>query len=138
LQNEEAETVKAFLERWLKPTSDAPSQMDEIQEVDAADSLSTDVSVADYSEEIQLPEMTDDETAWRVEVFLTQIPDTRPVPFLVAGEAINPGPGACHSCGELLMTERGYRCGPCSRAVNLALESALARKPEPGEGESIE
>jgi hypothetical protein len=70
------------------------------------------------------------EVAWRVQAMLPQIPDSGPVPFLIARKEVNCGPGKCPCCGDDLDTGGGFRCGLCSRAVNLALEIALARKPD--------
>jgi hypothetical protein len=78
------------------------------------------------------------EVAWRVQAMLPQIPASGPVPFLIARKEVVNDPGKCPCCGDDLGTASGFRCGLCSRAVNLALEIALARKPGPGESESIE
>lgn len=76
-------------------------------------------------EVLALTTIAEDEIAWRVAAMLPQIPNSGPVPFLIARQVANAEPGGCHSCGEPLMTDNSYRCGPCSRAVNLALERAL-------------
>ncbi len=70
----------------------------------------------------------DDEVAWRARVMLRQIPDRGPIPFLTARAAIDYGSGRCSSCGDPLSGNDGFCCGPCSRAVNLALELVMARQ----------
>jgi hypothetical protein len=78
------------------------------------------------SELIVILRMKDAEVACRVQAMLAQIPDNGPIPFLVAREAVEPQAGCCLSCGESLGTGDRYRCTPCGRAANLALELAMS------------
>ena len=75
------------------------------------------------------------EINWRVEAILPQIPDTGPIPFLVARECVEPEAGCCQSCGESLREGDAFRCAACSRAVNLALEMVLEGRKQDAEKE---
>jgi hypothetical protein len=77
----------------------------------------------------------DEDVAWRVQAMLPQIPNNGSVPFLVAKEALKPGAGCCLSCGEALAADDRYRCTPCGRAANLALELAMSRSGSSGQTE---
>jgi hypothetical protein len=68
----------------------------------------------------------DSEVAWRVRVMLTQIPESGPIPFLVARQSTNKGLQDCLSCGESTDRNEGFICGYCSRAKNLALDLAMS------------
>src|ERR1051325_5948136 len=78
------------------------------------------------AEVIALLKTGDEEIAWRVAAMLGQIPDKGPIPFLVAREAVQPQAGCCLSCGEVLAADDRYRCTPCGRAANLALELVMS------------
>jgi hypothetical protein len=78
------------------------------------------------AELIVILKMRDAEVTWRVQAMLPQIPENGPVPFLIAREAVEPQAGCCLSCGELLAGDDRYRCTPCGRAANLALEVAMS------------
>jgi hypothetical protein len=67
-----------------------------------------------------------EDIAWRIKAMLPQIPDNGPVPFLVAKGAVEPKAGCCLSCGEVLAADDRYRCTPCGRAANLALELVMS------------
>jgi len=67
----------------------------------------------------------DEDVAWRVEAMLPQIPDSGPIPFLVARQTEERRSNCCHSCGDSIEGYSGYRCGPCSRATNQAIEIAM-------------
>jgi hypothetical protein len=75
----------------------------------------------------------DEDVAWRVEAMLPQIEVNRPIPFLVAREAVEPQAGCCLSCGEPLETDDRNRCTACNRAANLALELAMSNKGSDGQ-----
>ena len=77
-------------------------------------------------EVLALITVTEKEIAWRVAAMLPQIPDHGPIPFLVAREAVEPQAGCCLSCGEVLAADDRYRCTPCGRAANLALELVMS------------
>lgn len=70
--------------------------------------------------------INDPEISWRVEAMLSQIPNKGAIPFLVAREAVKPQAGCCLSCGEPVGTGNAYRCAPCGRAANLALEMSMS------------
>lgn len=67
----------------------------------------------------------DPEINWRIEAMIAQIPSTGPLPILVAREAVEQQEGCCLSCGDLLDQDDAYRCAPCSRAANLAIEMSM-------------
>lgn len=77
------------------------------------------------SEVLAILTLDDDEIAWRVKVMLRQIPDTGPIPFLVARETSERRSDCCHSCGDSLNGGSGYVCGLCSRAKAQAIEIAM-------------
>ena len=116
--------MKAFLERWLEPKTDAPDQVEEIKE-EVPESLSQEMAVVEDSE-AEAVQVVGDEIAWRVEVMRSQIPDKGPLPFLVARETVEPQAGCCLSCGDPLNQGDAYRCAACGRAANLALEMSLS------------
>lgn len=67
----------------------------------------------------------DAEIAWRTAAMLPQIPNTGPLPFLIACEAVEPQAGYCLSCGNLLNQGNANRCAACRRAANLAIEMSV-------------
>ena len=77
------------------------------------------------SEVLAILTLDDDEIAWRVKVMLPQIPDSGPIPFLVARQTEERRSNCCHSCGDSMEGYSGYLCGPCSRATNQAIEIAM-------------
>jgi hypothetical protein len=77
---------------------------------------------------IALLKSGDTEIAWRTAAMLPQIPEKGPLPFLLAREAVEPQAGCCLSCGDPLNQDDAYRCAPCSRAANLAIEMAVSLK----------
>lgn len=80
----------------------------------------------------------DPEINWRVEVMLEQIPNSGPLPFLIAREGVERQAGCCLSCGDLLNQGDAYRCGACSRAANLAIEMSLFSKSGTQHGERVD
>jgi hypothetical protein len=75
----------------------------------------------------------DEDVSWRVQAMLPQIEVNRPIPFLVAREAVEPQAGCCLSCGEPLESDDRNRCIACCRAANLALELAMSSKGSEGQ-----
>ena len=75
------------------------------------------------------------EINWRVEVMIPQIPDSGPIPFLVARECVEPEAGCCLSCGEPFGEGDAFRCAACARAVNLALEMVLEGRKQDAEAQ---
>lgn len=80
------------------------------------------------AEVLELLKAAEARIAWRVEAMLRQIPDSGPIPFLVARKDFKTGPNCCHSCGDSLNGGSGYLCGPCSRAKHRALEIAIRKR----------
>ena len=114
------------MERWREPTVIRLKSADEKSEEKPAGDLASEVSVADDSEaQTEIVPHYDDEIAWRVEVFRQQIPEHGPLPFLVAREAVEPQAGCCLSCSDPLSSGDAYRCAACSRAANVAVETAM-------------
>lgn len=77
-------------------------------------------------EVLALLKTEDNEIAWRVAAMTQQIPDKGAIPFLLARQGVESKAGCCLSCGELLKQGDAYRCAPCGRAANLALEISMA------------
>lgn len=71
----------------------------------------------------------DEDVAWRVEAMLPQIPDSGPIPFLVARQTEERRSDCCHSCGDSLGGGPGYVCGLCSTAKAQAIEIAMRNSP---------
>lgn len=65
------------------------------------------------------------EVGWRSAAMIPQIPETGPIPFLVARKSANPNIQGCQSCGEATGTIQDYVCGNCSRAKHLALDLVM-------------
>jgi hypothetical protein len=60
------------------------------------------------------------ELAWRIAAMRPPVPQSGPIPFLVAREAPLAA-GQCLSCGEPLAAGRTYRCALCVRAAQVVL-----------------
>jgi len=65
------------------------------------------------------------EVGWRAAAMLPQIPETGPIPFLIARKLTKSDSESCHSCGEAIGTNEGYVCGNCNRAKHLALDLVM-------------
>jgi hypothetical protein len=122
--------MKDYLSRYLtmrggNSTTDTKSdELTELTKPDLSEELEGSVSfVSDQPLEYR---GIDEDIEWRVEAMLPQIPGNGPVPFLVAREAVEPQAGCCLSCGEPLESDDRYRCTPCGRAANLALELSMS------------
>jgi hypothetical protein len=81
-------------------------------------------NISSYSNEAEIN--------WRVEVMIPQIPDSGPLPFLVARECVEPEAGCCLSCGEPFGEGDAFRCAACARAVNLALGMVFESRDQDG------
>lgn len=85
------------------------------------------VLAAHKTEVLALLKASDEEIAWRIKAMLPQIPDTGPIPLLIARAGIETRRGQCVSCGNLLQPSDGFVCTLCGRAKNLALEMAMSK-----------
>lgn len=88
------------------------------------------------SEVLAILALDDDEIAWRVKVMLSQIPDSGPIPFLVARQTDERRSDCCHSCGDSLNGNPGYVCGFCGRAKAEAIEIAMLTKANISEAQN--
>jgi hypothetical protein len=122
--------MKDYLSQYLSRrsgSSDKNTKGDELTELTKPDlSKELEGSVSFVSEQPLEYQGIDEDIEWRVQAMLPQIPDNGPLPFLIAREALEPQAGCCLSCGESLGLGDRYRCMPCGRATNLALERAMS------------
>jgi len=63
-----------------------------------------------------------DPIGWRAAVMSAQVPRTGAIPLLIARPAIRFQRGTCCSCGDPLIPDARYRCGPCVAAAAAVLE----------------
>ena len=82
---------------------------------------------AHKAEVLALLKVNDEEIAWRIKAMIPQIPDTGPIPLLIARAGIETTQGQCVSCGNWLQTGDGFICTLCGRAKSLALEIAISK-----------
>lgn len=122
--------MKDYLSQYLSRRSSSSAkntrgnELTELTKPDLSAELESSVSfVSDQPPEYQ---GIDEDVEWRVQAMLPQIPENGPVPFLIATEAVAPQAGCCLSCGEPLGADDRYRCTPCGRAANIALERAMS------------
>ena len=66
------------------------------------------------------------EIEWRARVMREQIPESGPIPLLVAREAVEPGLDDCLSCGETLGEGDDSLCVLCGHAKTLAIELSMS------------
>lgn len=122
--------MKDYLSQYLSmraSSSDKNTRGDELTELTKPDlSAELEGSVSFVSDQPLEYRGSDEDIEWRVQAMLPQVPDSGPVPFLIAREAVEPQAGCCLSCGEPLGLDDRYRCTPCGRAANLALELAMS------------
>jgi hypothetical protein len=122
--------MKDYLSQYLSRrsgSSDENTKGDELTELTKPDSSAElEGSVSFVSDQSLEYSGIDEDIEWRVQAMLPQIPDNGPVPFLIAREAVEPLAGCCLSCGEPLGSDDRYRCMPCGRAANIALERAMS------------
>jgi hypothetical protein len=65
-----------------------------------------------------------DPVGWRVAVMAAQVPQSGPLPLLLARPGIRFPLGTCYSCGGPLGPVGRYGCGPCIEAVVTVLGQA--------------
>jgi hypothetical protein len=134
--------MKDYLSKYLSMRADnltANTKDDDLTKLTKLDPvLDEDSSVSFVSDQPLEYSGIDDEVAWRVQAMLPQIEVNRPIPFLVAREAVEPQAGCCLSCGEPLESDDRNRCTLCCRAANLALELAMSSKGGDGQNEESE
>ena len=133
--------MKDYLSQYLKTRAGSSvsntkgNELTELTKLDLSEGLEGSVSfVSDQPLEYRV---IDEDVAWRVKAMLPQIPTSGAIPFLIARAQFDSGAGKCLRCGDDLGEAVGFSCGPCSRAANLALEMALARRSEGGQDGSI-
>jgi hypothetical protein len=123
--------MKDYLSQYLTMragSSAKNTKVDELTELTKPNSYSgIEGSVSFGSDRSLVYQGIGEDVAWRIQAMLSQIPASGAIPLLTARAQIEPGAGKCSRCGDDLCEVAGYTCGACSRAVNLALEMALAR-----------
>jgi hypothetical protein len=62
----------------------------------------------------------DAEIKWRTVAMRSQVPETGPIPFLIA-RPVRPAAGRCASCGESLRNAKVLRCASCALAARQVL-----------------
>jgi hypothetical protein len=134
--------MKDYLSRYLTDCgsrTETNTRGDELTKLTKPENEKTERGFVSFVSDLPLEYAdSEGEIAWRVQAMLPQIPDSGPIPFLVARKGVACGSGICPRCGDPIGAADSFTCGSCGRAVNLALQIAMMI-PSKGRGDgSIE